>query len=317
MKRDIYQIITDRIVADLEKDVRPWHQPWRAAHSDGRIVLPRRHNGVAYRGVNILALWMAAVDKGYRSPIWMTFKQAADLGGAVRKGEKASLTVYADTIKLVEADDNGEEFEREIHYLKNYYVFNVEQIHGLPEAYSAKPEPRLDALPRNACAEAFFAATRANVRHGGDRAYYAVGSDHIQMPPFEKFRDAESYYVTLAHECTHWTRHESRLARSFGQNRFGDDGYAMEELVAELGAAFLCSDLQLTPDVRENHVSYLGHWLNVLRTDKQAIFTAAAHAQKAADYLHSLQRKAIKAAATYQPIHSRRRKKLCRLCAGR
>jgi len=136
------------------------------------------------------------------------------------------------------------------------------------------------------------------------------------MPPFERFRDTESYYATLAHECTHWTRHESRLARSFGQKRFGDDGYAIEELVAELGAAFLCSDLQLTLDVREDHVSYLGHWLNVLRTDNRAIFTAAAHAQKAADYLHSLQRKAIKATATYQPIHSRRRKKPCGRCAG-
>jgi antirestriction protein ArdC len=200
--------------------------------------------------------------------------------------------------------------------LKSYYVFNVEQIEGLPEPYSGKPEPRLDELPRNARAEAFFAATRANIRHGGDRAYYAVDSDHIQMPPFETFRDAESYYGTIAHECTHWTRHERRLARSFGQNRFGDDGYAMEELVAELGAAFLCSDLQLTPDVREDHVSYLGHWLNVLKTDKRAIFTAAAHAQKAADYLHSLQQKVTKAAATCQPIHSRRRKKLCRRCAG-
>ena len=134
MKRDIYQSITDQIVSELEKGVRPWQKPWSATYMDGRVVLPLRHNGVAYRGVNILTLWMAALAKGYSAPIWMTFKQAIDLGGCVRKGEKGSLTVYADTITRTETDSaSGEKSDREIHYMKGYTVFNVEQIDGLPE----------------------------------------------------------------------------------------------------------------------------------------------------------------------------------------
>jgi antirestriction protein ArdC len=298
MKRDIYQGITERIVGDLEKGVRPWHQPWSAAHMDGRVVLPLRHNGVVYRGVNILNLWMAALDKGYSAPVWMTFKQAIDLGGCVRKGEKASLTVYTDRITRSETDpETGEESPLDIHYLKGYHVFNVEQIDGLPEHYYGKPEPRLETSPRNARADAFFAAIRADIRHGGDRAYYAQGSDHIQMPPFESFRDAESYYATLAHESTHWTKHAARLDRGFGQKRWGDDGYAMEELVAELGAAFLCADLQLTPELREDHAAYIATWIKVLKDDKRAIFSAASHAQRAADFLNGLQPKAMEAAA--------------------
>ena len=290
MRRDVYQTITDQIVSELEKGVRPWHKPWSAAHMDGRVSLPLRHNGIPYRGVNIISLWMAALAKGYSAPIWMTFKQALDLGAGVRKGEKGSLTVYADSVSRTETDaESGEERERDIHFMKGYTVFNVEQIEGLPEQYYGKPAPRLEPLPRIAHAEAFFAATRADIRHGGSQAYYAIGSDHVQMPPFEAFRDAGSYYATLAHECTHWTRAPSRLDRSFGQKRFGDDGYAMEELVAELGAAFLCTHLELTPELRADHASYLDHWLKVLKSDKRAIFSAASHAQRAADFLHGLQ----------------------------
>ena len=123
-------------------------------------------------------------------------------------------------------------------------------------------------------------------------AYYNVSQDFVQMPPFESFRDAASYYATLAHETTHWTRHKSRLDRDFGRKRFGDEGYAMEELVAELGSAFLSADLDLTPDVRENHASYIASWIKVLKDDKRAIFTAASHAQRAADFLHGLQKSA-------------------------
>jgi antirestriction protein ArdC len=290
MKRDIYQSITDQIVAELEKGVRPWQKPWSATHMHGRVVLPLRHNGVAYRGVNILTLWMAGMAKGYSAPIWMTFKQAIDLGGCVRKGEKGSLTVYADTITRTETDStSGEEADREIHYMKGYTVFNVDQIDGLPAHYYATPAPPTPGVQRIERAERFFAATRADIRHGGNRAYYAVASDHIQMPPFESFRDTESYYATVAHETTHWTLHPSRLAREFGGSRWGDEGYAMEELVAELGAAFLCAGLELTPELREDHASYLDHWLKVLKADKRAIFTAAGHAQRAADFLHGLQ----------------------------
>src|SRR4029077_469352 len=298
MRKDIYQDITNQIVAELEKGVRPWQRPWGADHMQGRVALPLRHHGIASRGVNVITLWMPAVAKGYRAPIWMTFKQAIDLGGGVRKGEKGGPIVHARTIWRLETDSaTGEYSVSGIPILKSYTVFNVEQIDGLPAHYYGEPAPRLEPLPRIEHAERFFADTGADVRHGGDRAYYASGSDHIQMPPFEAFRDAESYYATLAHESTHWTRHASRLNRSFGQKRFGDDGYAMEELVAELGAAFVCAGLELTPELPADHVSYLDHWLTVLKADKRAIFTAAAHAQRAADFLHGTPPKAMEAAA--------------------
>lgn len=262
MKRDIYQEITDQIISELEKGVRPWRKPRSASHMEGRVALPLRHNGIPYRGVNILSLWMAALSKGYGAPVWMTFKQAVDLGGGVRKGEKGSLTVYADSLTRTETSaESGEETQREIHYMKGYTVFNVEQIDGLPEPYYSRPAPRFEPLPRIAHAEAFFAATRADIRNGGNEAYYAIGTDHIQMPPYEAFQKPEAYYATLAHECTHWTRHPSRLDRSFGQKRRGDDGYATEELVAELGSAFLCASLELSPELRAAHASYIDNWL--------------------------------------------------------
>src|SRR6202020_2884575 len=139
-------------------------------------------------------------------------------------------------------------------------------------------------------AESFAMNTGATVRHGGDRAYYSITNDYVQMPPFECFRDTESYYATLLHELTHWTRHPKRLNRDFGRKRWGDAAYAAEELVAELGAAFLCADLGVTPEPRDDHASYIADWLKVLQNDKRAIFTAAAHAQRAADFLHGLQK---------------------------
>lgn len=291
-RQDIYTRITDSIVAELEKGARPWVKPWSAEHAAGRITRPLRHNGQPYTGINILSLWASATVQNFTAPIWMTYRQAMELGAHVRKGEKGSPVVYANSIKRTEdAADGSGETEREIHFLKGYTVFNVEQIDGLPEHYTSKPAAPVETLPRITRAEQFFAATGATIRHGGTRAYYAPGPDHIQMPPFEAFRDAESYYATLAHEGTHWTLHKSRLDRSFDSKRFGDDGYAMEELVAELGAAFLCADLALTPELRDDHASYLDHWLKVLKSDKRAIFSASAHAQRAADFLHGLQPK--------------------------
>jgi antirestriction protein ArdC len=201
--------------------------------------------------------------------------------------------VYADKIIRTETDaDTGEESEHAIPFMKGYVVFNVEQIDGLPEHYYGKPAPRGETVQRIERAESFLAATGATVRHGGNRAFYSPASDHVQMPPVEAFRDAEGYYSTLAHEVTHWTRHPSRLDRDFGRKRYGDEGYAMEELVAELGSAFLAADLELTPEVREDHASYIASWIKVLKNDKRAIFSAASHAQRAADFLHRLQRPA-------------------------
>jgi antirestriction protein ArdC len=290
MRTDVYQKITDKIVAELEQGVRPWLKPWNAGQAAGRIVQPLRANGVSYQGINVLMLWSEAIEKGYASPRWMTFKQALELNAHVRKGEHGSLVVYADKITRTETDrETGEEAERAIPFMKGYTVFNVEQIEGLPEHYYAKPVPRIETVQRIARAESFFAATGAEVRHGGNMAFYAISQDRVQMPPIEAFRDAESYYATLAHEMTHWTRHPSRLDRDFGRKRFGDRGYAMEELVAELGSAFLSADLELTPEVRDDHAAYIGSWIKVLKDDKRAIFTAASDAQRAADFLRGLQ----------------------------
>ncbi|MGH7085660.1 MAG: ArdC family protein, partial [Acetobacteraceae bacterium] len=245
---DLYNRITDKIIADLEQGVQPWHRPWNASHLDGRIIRPLRHNGVPYQGINTVMLWMAAVTCHYGSPFWLTFRQANELGGNVRKGEHGELVVYADRIIRKETDDSGEETERSIPFLKGYTVFNAEQCENLPAHYTLKSEaPALSITQRLEAADRFFAATGATIRHGGDRAYYAEGPDIVQMPPFETFRDAESYAATLAHELTHWTKHETRLARDLGRTRFGDEGYAREELVAELGAAFLSADLGIAP----------------------------------------------------------------------
>ncbi|MGE4069830.1 MAG: ArdC family protein [Lysobacterales bacterium] len=291
IRADVYTRVTDRIVAELEAGVRPWMKPWANSGSDGQVARPVRHNGIAYRGINILMLWSEAMDKGFSSSMWMTYRQAQALGGRVRKGETGSLVVYADSFTKTETDDHGEDVELEIPFLKGYTVFNVEQIDDLPEKYypRTKLPARVPALI--ALAEDFFAATGARFRHGGDRAFYSPTYDFIQLPPLASFRDSESYAATKAHELVHWTGNQKRLDRTLGQ-RFGDAAYAAEELVAEMGAAFLCSDLRVTPETMPDHADYLACWLRILKDDKRAIFTAASQAQKAADYLHDLQLKA-------------------------
>ncbi|QEW21473.1 DNA primase TraC [Marinibacterium anthonyi] len=232
MKTDIYQRVTDKIIADLEQGQLTWLKPWSAGNTEGRIMKPLRHNGVPYSGINVLMLWGAAVEDGHLSPFWMTFKQAKELGAHVKKGERGNPVVYAGALTKMEERDDGSEEERKIPYLKQYTVFNVEQIEGLPEHYYAKPEPVIDPAQRIEHADAFFASTGADIRRGGNSAHYSGGSDHVQMPVFESFRSPEAYYATLAHELTHWTKHKSRLDREFGRKRWGDEGYAKEELVA-------------------------------------------------------------------------------------
>lgn len=288
-RQDLYARVTQTIIADLEAGVRPWTKPWSAEHLAGRISRPLRSTGEPYSGINIVLLWAESVARGFTAPIWITFRQALALGGHVRKGEHGSTVVYANKLVRSEPGDDGQDVERQIPFLKTYAVFNVEQVEGLPAHFYAVTEPRLDPAQRVAHAEAFFAELKADIRHGGNQAYYALEPDYVQVPPFECFQDAEAYYATLAHECTHWTRHPTRLDRDFGRKRWGDEGYAREELVAELGAAFLCADLGLELTPREDHSSYIASWLEVLRNDKRFIFTAAAHAQRASDLLHSRQ----------------------------
>ncbi|ODR99523.1 antirestriction protein [Methyloceanibacter methanicus] len=289
-RQDIYSRITDQIVRSLEQGIKPWTQPWNAAHAAGPVSRPLRFNGETYSGINILTLWASAMERSFAAPIWMTFRQAKELGGHVRKGEKGAPVVYANTIVKTDVDEKtGDDVDVTIPFMKGYTVFNVEQIEDLPAHYYARAESTSNPDERLAHAEAFFAKVGASIQNGGNSAYYRMASDHIQMPSFEAFINAQSYYATLAHESVHWTRHPSRLDRSFEQQRYGDVGYAKEELVAELGASFLCADLGLKLEDRPDHASYIGSWLQVLRSDKRAVFTAAAHAQRAVDYLHGLQ----------------------------
>ena len=288
---DVYARITERIVADLEKGVRPWMRPWHSANAQGCVTRPLRHNGLPYSGVNVLLLWSEAVVRGFASPTWMTFRQAIALGGAVRKGETGSLVVFASRFTTTDRDAAGDEVDREIPFLKAYKVFNVAQIDGLPKPDYTTAAPARDPVERVAHADRFFANTGAAIRHGGDRAYYAPATDHIQMPPFETFRDAASYVSVLSHETTHWTAGPNRVDRDL--SRYGKDRSerAREELIAELGSCFLCADLDIAPELepRPDHASYIESWLKVLADDKRAIFQAAAHAQRAVAFLHGLQ----------------------------
>lgn len=289
---DIYARITDRIVADLEKGVRPWMRPWHSNNAIGRVTRPLRHNGLPYSGMNVLLLWSEATARGFANPMWMTFKQALELGGGVRKGETGSMVVFASRFTKTETDADGEEFDREVPFLKAYSVFNVAQIDGLPDHYyKQKAEPALEPIARIEHADRFFANTGAVIRHGGSRAYYAPALDIIQMPPFESFRDAASYVAVLSHEATHWTAARHRVDRDLSRYTEDRSERAREELIAELGSCFLCADLGIVPELepRADHASYLASWLKVLSDDKRAIFSAAAHAQRAAAFLHGLQ----------------------------
>jgi antirestriction protein ArdC len=292
---DIYTRITERIVEDLSRGVRPWMQPWHASNMEGRITRPLRHNGLPYSGMNVLLLWSEGLAQGFISPTWMTFKQALQLGAAVRKGESGSTVVFASRFTKAEADGSGGEVERDIPFLKAYTVFNTEQIDSLPEQYSQRPAPVIDPVERIEHADRFFRHTGAVIRHGGNQAFYSPGADIIQMPPFEAFRGAASYYATLSHEATHWTAPSNRVGRDLSRYAKDHSERAREELIAELGSCFLCADLGIVPELepRPDHASYLQSWLKVLSDDKRAIFQAAAHAQRAVTYLHHLQPAAV------------------------
>ena len=296
-RRDCYTEITNAIIADLERGIRPWVRPWNAGAAPCR---PLRHTGEPYRGINVLWLWRAAAVAGHTSPFWFTFRQALELGGHVRKGEKGTQVVYANLYTKTEEDDDREPRERHIPFLKAYSVFNADQIENVPPQFTtataAGDEIHFDHWP-NALAEEFFTHTGATRREDAARAYYSVLEDAVYMPPLGKFDTAELYYSTLAHEMTHWTGHATRVPRNFPRLVSGVSNYAREELVAELGAAFLCADLGLSLTPRADHAGYIGNWLRVLRNDKRAIFQAAALAQKATDFLHRLQPAATKQAA--------------------
>jgi antirestriction protein ArdC len=289
-----YQLVTDRIIAMLEGGVRPWARPWNASDASQPAVLarPLRHDGTPYRGVNVLNLWAAGAVRGFAPVTWMTYKKASELGGQVRKGSRSEFAFYVGQTTKTEQDKNGEDCEKTISFLRAYCVFNVAEIDGLPQQYygSTVPAPAPD-VPRHARiahVDAWIAGTGARIAHGGDRAFYMPSGDRIQMPALDAFCDAESYYSTTLHELTHWSGASHRLARVFG-SKFGDPAYGAEELIAELGAAFLCADLRISNEPRADHAAYLASWLKALKADNRNIFRAASLAEKAAGYLHGLQ----------------------------
>jgi antirestriction protein ArdC len=279
----LYQEVTDRIIAELEQGRVPWVQPWGRANAG--LGLPRNAvSGRCYSGVNILILWGEVIKSGYASQDWLTFRQAVELGGNVRRGEHGTTVCYADRFipksEIERAAKDGEEAHA-VPFLKRFTVFNVAQCDGLPERVHgrAEPMPERAVIPR---AEALIAATRADFRIGGERAFYMPGMDYIQVPPQPAFFEQINYYRTCFHELSHWSGAAHRLVRDL-KGGFGSASYAREELVAEMASAFICATLGIVPTVR--HADYLGSWLQVLREDNRAIFRAASQASKAADFI--------------------------------
>jgi antirestriction protein ArdC len=280
--------VTRQIKSALERGVRPWVKPWSETGA-APLILPRRANGIPYRGINTLALWAAAEERGFASPYWFTFKQALAANAAIRKGERGSFIVfYAELPGDADApntDDRGIDKKR---ILRAYTVFNATQIDGLEPRFFGDDKPPPPRDDEDARLTALFAAIPIIVRHGGNRAFYAMAPDMIQLPLKSAFADVTHYFATRAHETVHASRHPSRLDRDFGQKRFGDHGYALEEVTAEIGAAFIGAQIGLPADHIEDHASYISSWLEVLASNPTAFLTAAAKAQTAADYVLGL-----------------------------
>ena len=281
--RNLYEEVTSKIIAQLEAGRFPWVQPWTGAGAPA-LGLPRNGaTGRRYSGINILLLWDAAIENGFPTQGWLTYRQAQAAGGQVRRGEQGTTIVFADRFvpereKERAAREGGE--PGAVAFLKRFTVFNLAQCDGLaaPDETPAPPAPR-EAVP---VAEALIAATGADFRIGGDRAFYVPSKDFIRIPPQTTFGDQINYYRTCFHELAHWTGHPTRLDRN-QSGAYGSKDYGREELVAEMGSAFVCASLGIVPTVR--HADYLGAWLETLREDNRAIFKAASAASKAADLL--------------------------------
>lgn len=289
---DVYTAITNQIITAIEAgsgdNVQlPWHR------NGGSIQRPTNiASRKAYRGVNTVALWAAADACGFEHGIWGTYRQWQEKGAQVRKGEKSSVIIFYRDLDPSEAVSSGNDDEQQSRFFiaRASRVFNVAQVDG----FEIEPvEPTVDRIDPCERAEQFIQATGAKIATGSTRAFYNRVSDSITMPDRHRFvgtatsSASEGWYSTLLHELTHWSGASSRCDRTFGK-RFGDNAYAMEEMVAELGAAFLCGDLGITAEPRADHAQYIGHWLRILKADSKAIFTAASAANKAAEFLTRL-----------------------------
>ena len=297
-KPTLYQEITDKIIAELEAGCAPWVQPWGSSGINAALGLPKNAaTRRRYSGINILVLWGAVAKRGFTGQRWLTFRQALALGGHVRQGEKGTMVLYADRFvpdgERARAEETGEEPEA-IPFLKRFTVFNTDQCADLPAdaGAAAPPPPEHLILPQ---AEALIRATGADLRIGGDRAFYVPSADYIQVPPPSAYFEPINWHRTVFHELGHHSGHSSRLGRDLSGG-FGSALYAKEELVAEMTSAFVCAALSIVPTVR--HADYLGSWLEVLREDNRAIIRAASAASKAADYLLAFRGEDLAPAAT-------------------
>ena len=283
MKRDLYAEVSARIVAELEAGAAPWVKPWSA--TPGANTPCNAVSNRPYSGCNVVLLWMAQAA-GYRTPRFLTFKQAVDLGGHVRRGERGTKVYF---VKQLQVRDEGEDdgsSTRLIPMMREYTVFNVDQCENLPnEINTGEPVRVRNPDIRDELADAFLRSTGADIGEGHGEAYYVPSRDFISMPAFAGFKGADHFYNVVFHELTHWTGHRSRLDRDL-KTRFGSRDYAAEELIAELGAAFLCAEFGFDGDVR--NAGYIASWIELLNADKRAFFTACGQASKAAEYLRRL-----------------------------
>jgi antirestriction protein ArdC len=282
MKRDLYAKVSGRIIAELECGAAPWIKPW--ATTAGQNVPQNAVTSRAYSGCNVILLWLART-RGWPTPRFLTFKQAIEAGGNVRKGEHGTKVFFVKQLQIKDGD--GEETDtRLIPMMREYTVFNVAQCENLPDSVvNSKPMRVRNPDMRDGLADEFLRSTGADIREGHGEAYYVPSHDFISMPAFEAFKGADHFYNVAFHELMHWTGHKSRLNRDL-KNRFGSRTYAAEELIAELGAAFLCAEFGFDGDIR--NAGYIQTWIELLKADKPAFFTACSKASKAADYLRGL-----------------------------
>jgi antirestriction protein ArdC len=280
MRRDVYEEVSARIISELERGTAPWVKPWSV--TPGHNVPQNAATNRPYSGCNVILLWLAR-NRGWSTPRFLTFKQALEAGGNVRRGEHGTKVYF---VKLHVKDDADEAEPRLVPMMREYTVFNVDQCDGLSDNIRAgKPMRVRNPDARDPLADEFLRAMGADIREGHGEAYYVPSCDFITMPAFAAFKGADHFYNVAFHELTHWTGHKSRLDRDL-KNRFGSRSYAAEELIAELGAAFLSAEFGFDGDVR--NAGYIATWIDLLKADKRAFFTACSRASQAANYLRDL-----------------------------
>jgi antirestriction protein ArdC len=279
-KMNVYDVVTDRILAQLEQGIIPWRKEWKAS---GHSALPSNYNTKKpYRGINV---WLL-LSSPYADQRWLTYKQAQAAGGQVRRGEKGTQIFWSTFEKTEKV--NGESVEKDIPFARTYTVFNVAQCDGLPVEAPADPGAAFEPIPAaQSLVDSYLTRANIELRRGGDRAFYNPRLDHIQMPLETAFDSPDAFYSTLFHECGHSTGHESRLDRKLtGGVTFGDSDYSKEELIAEFSSAFLCAETGISNErVCTNHVAYIQGWMRSLKNDKTLLVSAAQKAQRAADLI--------------------------------